>query len=155
MRNKKSGYLSEVAFALYKADYEQMLAAAALASIQDRGFSREFLSRTPRVSEGVDKKGVPVVVMHWHEVNWYSFRPEVKFITQWVAQYARAYKFLRIGYFGESDVEEADTFGDYDSFFRVRKTLKIELDRELRAKETWYQPKRPDWAQKKKLVAGP
>lgn len=148
MQNKKSGYLSEVAFALYKADYEQMLAAVALASIQDKGFSREFLSRTPRVSEGVDKKGEPVVVMHWHEVNWYSFRPEVKFITQWVAQYACAY-------FGESDVEEADTFGDYDSFFRVRKTLKIELDRDLHAKETWYQPKRPDWAQKKKLVAGP
>ena len=75
------GYPSEVAFALYKADYEQMLAAACLAAVADKTFNREFLTRAPRISEGSDKDGEPVVVMHWHEVNWYRFSPEVKFLT--------------------------------------------------------------------------
>lgn len=145
------GYPSEVAFALYKTDYEQMLAAACLAAVADKTFNREFLTRAPRISEGSDKDGEPVVVMHWHEVNWYRFSPEVKFLTSWVAEHARSYKFLRIGYFGESDVEEADTFGEYDSFFRVRKTLKIELDRDLRSQKTYFKPKRPDWARSERI----
>ena len=147
MQKKKGGYPSEVAFAFFKDDYVKMLKDAAIAAAGDKTFNRAFLSRQPRLSEGFARTGEPVVVMYWGEVNWYAFHPEVQFLTQWADKNARAYKFLRIGYYGETDVEEADTFGQFDSFFRVQKSICIELDRSLRARNIRLEPRRPKWAQ--------
>lgn len=145
----KKGYLSEVAIALYSGDYEQMLMAASVAAVNDKFFKREFFTRDPHLAEGQDKSGQPVVVLHWFEVKWYRFRPEVEFLTKWMSENARAYKFLRIGLLGESDVEEADTFGDFDAFFSVRRTLKIAMDPTLK-RHSWYRPKLPEWAQRRR-----
>lgn len=126
------GYSSDVAAALYRDDFTKMLADFQKAADADRTMDRGFFTKRPSVYEITAPEGRSVVILLWCGINWYRFNPEPAFFADWIKAHAPVHKFVRIGLYGENDIECEDTFTAFDAFFRVKHSVALELDPGLR-----------------------
>ena len=102
------GYYSDVAYALHKDDYDRMIQEAKDTAREEYNRDIEMFLTTGAETTVNEEEGI--VAMKWTFVKWYDYFPEVRFISDFLANNDVDYSFIRIG---ESDddleIEEAES----------------------------------------------
>ena len=117
------GYYSDVALAMQKKDYAEMLDKAKLIDVPD--VRREVLELLDKQGEKYESE--EHIVLYWENIKWYPIFPEIEWIKE---NKPETYAFLRVGE-DMDDVEyssgAASSEEDMDGLLRLDRSIAWDL----------------------------